>query len=203
MTHYDVLGVSSTASADEIRVSYRGRARLVHPDRAGSSADDTELMAQVNEAYRVLCDPGRRADYDRLLRLGTAIDTQGHDEDESPFSRDEQVAEPPPPPRHSPISPSGPARLPWKLMLVTAVLGSAVVLVAAAVTDPPSEEPPDGILRSGSCVEIEANGDAREISCTGDGDIVVELLLPTGARCPGGTLAHRDRLGLGTACIAE
>jgi len=62
-------------------------------------------------------------------------------------------------------------------------------------------EPPDGILRSGSCVEIEPNNDVREIACTGDEDLVVKLFIPIGARCPTGLLGYRDRLGLGTVCL--
>lgn len=198
------------ASADEIRVAYRDRARRFHPDRSGGGLDDDDAMARVNEAYRVLYDQGRRAEYDRSLAAADdrgsmsspsdvdRPDVAGFDVDGDEYEYDWQ-----PEPAHSPLSPAGPARLPWKLMLVAALIGSTVVLVAAAFTDPPSEEPPDGILRSGSCVEIEANGDAREIACSDDGigDTIVELLLPTGARCPSGTLAHRDRLGLGTACI--
>lgn len=100
------------------------------------------------------------------------------------------------------LSPAGPARVPWKLMLVAAALGSTLVLVTASFNDPPSVEPPDGIIRSGSCVVIEANGDAREVACTNTPtDIVVSLLLPIGATCPAELAAHRDRLGLGTACI--
>jgi molecular chaperone DnaJ len=204
VTHYEVLGVAPTAAPADIRASYRERARHLHPDRAASGSNDADLMARVNEAYRVLGDPGRRAIYDRSLRTTSGSGGPGaaapSSSDPGPLDDGDDL-EPPVPPRHSRLAPDGPARVPWKLMLVAAILGSAVVLAAAAVTDPPSEEPPDGILRSGSCVVIEANGDAREVACTGDGDIVVELLLPTGARCPVGTMAHRDRLGLGTACI--
>lgn len=152
-------------------------------------------MSTLNDAYRVLSDPGRRAVYDRSLgHSGEAVVTDGADPD-----RDDDE----PTPRHRTVlTPGGPARVPWKLMAVTAVVGSVAVLVGAAFNDPPSEEPPDGILRAGSCVAIEANGDAREIACTNAGDdVVVELLLPTGAECPVGLAAHRDRLGLGTACI--
>lgn len=157
-------------------------------------------MSSLNEAYRVLSDPGRRAVYDRSLDHRVAPVTTDVVDDERDGDRD-GVHEPPVP-RRGVFSPSGPARLPWKLMLVTAVVGSAVVLVASFFNDPPAEEVPDGILRTGSCVAIEPNGDAREIPCTGDGDVVVDLLLPTGAECPTGLAAHRDRLGLGTACIA-
>lgn len=153
-------------------------------------------MSVVNEAYRVLGEPGRRANYDRSLRTAGAR-SAGY----PPVPEVDPDVEPPPPPRHSPLAPDGPARFPWKLTLLAAVLGSGIVLLAAAVTDPPSEEPPDGIIRVGSCVTIEPNGDAREVACTGDGDVVVELFLPTDAECPVGLEPHRDRLGLGIACI--
>lgn len=161
-------------------------------------------MAAVNEAYRVLSDPGRRALYDRSLRAQPTPDPSD-DFDDSYFdvdhlNRDDGMDAIR---RGSRLSPPGPARMPWKLMLISALVGAGVVLVASAFNDPPAEEPPDGILRPGSCVVIEPNGDAREVACTGDGDILVEVLVPTSARCPAGTVAHRDRLGLGIACIKE
>lgn len=155
-------------------------------------------MSTVNEAYRVLGDPGRRALYDRSLADGgrpVVTDDAFHeqvDEFEAHVVRT--------PTR---LLPDGPARVPWKWMAVAALVGSAVVLVAAAFNDPPQSEAPDGILRAGSCVVIEDNGDAREVACTGTGDVIVELLLPTGAECPADLAAHRDRLGLGTACIVR
>ncbi len=157
-------------------------------------------MAEVNEAYRVLGEPGRRLSYDRSLGDTTAADTAADVTGErSPVDPDSWTA---PGPRSTFLSPAGPARVPWKLMLVAAVLGSAVILVSSAFNDPPSQESPDGILRSGSCVAIEPNGDVREVACTNTAaDIVVELLLPTGATCPSQLAAHRDRLGLGTVCV--
>jgi molecular chaperone DnaJ len=52
-------------------------------------------------------------------------------------------------------------------------------------------------------VALEANGDAREVACTGDAgrDAVVRVLVPLDARCPDGSEPHRDRLGLGIACL--
>ncbi len=158
------------------------------------------MMSALNEAYRVLGDPGRRALYDRSLveRGPGAVVTEP-----ASATGDDEFDRPPTVRRDSRLVPSGPARVPWKLMLVTAVVGSVAVIVGAAFNDPPSEETPDGILRAGSCVEIEPNGDAREVACGSADDVVVELLLPTGADCPSGLTAHRDRLGLGTACIAR
>ena len=65
---YERLGVSSTASADEIRAAYRARARELHPDRQGSAA--TRAMADLNDAWRVLSDPAARRAYDSGV-LGT------------------------------------------------------------------------------------------------------------------------------------
>ncbi|MFP5488394.1 MAG: J domain-containing protein [Acidimicrobiia bacterium] len=193
-THYEVLGVPPDAPLPDIRASYRARARLHHPDRLAASGQTPVVsMAEINEAYRVLSDPGRRAVYDRTLGRPTAPDpTPASDFDDEPVVR----------PRPNRLSPDGPARFPWKAMLLLGAIGSALVLVSAAFTEPPSEEPPDGIIRIDSCVTIEANGDAREIACTGEDDIVVELFIPGDARCPAGLLPHRDRLGLGVACIA-
>ena len=51
---------------------------------------------------------------------------------------------------------------------------------------------------------IEANGDAREINCTGDaGELVVEALVGMDDRCPVGTGGHRDRQGRGLACVTR
>lgn len=194
--HYDVLGVRPDASPEAIRAAYRDRARLHHPDRAGSAAAGE--MAAVNEAYRVLSDPGRRTLYDRRLRGGSAgAERRAATDVDDPLeeSDDHLVVRP------SFLAPDGPARVPWKMMGLVTVVGSSIILFASAFAQPPSEESPDGILRIGSCVAIEPNGDAREVACTGEDDVVVELLVPTDARCPQDTEPHRDRLGLGIACI--
>lgn len=71
-THYDVLGVTRDASLEEIRRAYRNLAKTFHPDRhAGTPeavrAHSEQVMATVNEAYHVLSDADRRAEYDRHL----------------------------------------------------------------------------------------------------------------------------------------
>jgi DnaJ-domain-containing protein 1 len=58
---YTILGVSRTASADEIRDAFRTKAKAYHPD---TSAHDGETMTQINEAYAVLGDPVKRQQYD-------------------------------------------------------------------------------------------------------------------------------------------
>lgn len=63
---YARLGVAKKASADDIRQAYHAAARRLHPD-ASANPDDTELFLQIQEAYEILSNPQRRADYDRLL----------------------------------------------------------------------------------------------------------------------------------------
>jgi molecular chaperone DnaJ len=71
--YYEVLGVSKEASADEIKKAFRSRARDVHPDT--SEHDNAEeLFKELNEAYEVLSDPDKRANYDRF---GTASPQTG------------------------------------------------------------------------------------------------------------------------------
>ncbi len=65
MTHYEVLGVRSTAPTSEVRRAYVTLARRHHPDRAGG---DDEAMRAINDAWTTLRDPDRRARYDHALR---------------------------------------------------------------------------------------------------------------------------------------
>lgn len=63
MNFYEVLGVSRTATVDEIRIAFRRAAKQHHPDREGGDADK---MADVNRAFDTLHDPEKRELYDRL-----------------------------------------------------------------------------------------------------------------------------------------
>lgn len=61
--YYKVLGVSRTATEDEIKKAYRRLAHQYHPDKAGG---DEKKFKEVSEAYQVLSDNGKRAQYDRF-----------------------------------------------------------------------------------------------------------------------------------------
>ncbi|HEV2700801.1 MAG TPA: DnaJ C-terminal domain-containing protein [Steroidobacteraceae bacterium] len=63
--YYQTLGVSRSASADDIRKAYRRLARKYHPD-VSKEADALERFKQMQEAYEVLKDPKKRAAYDQL-----------------------------------------------------------------------------------------------------------------------------------------
>lgn len=63
--HYDVLGVSRGASADEIRAAWRTAARRLHPDRGGSAA----AFGRAHAAYEILGNEESRSFYDEYLRV--------------------------------------------------------------------------------------------------------------------------------------
>ena len=62
-THYELIGLSREASADEIKAAFRTQAQIHHPDAGG----DTESFAALSAAHDVLSDPVRRSDYDATL----------------------------------------------------------------------------------------------------------------------------------------
>ena len=61
---YQLLGVESSASADEIQVAWRSTAKRLHPDRGGSVTE----FQHAEIAYQVLSDPLERGRYDRMRR---------------------------------------------------------------------------------------------------------------------------------------
>src|ERR1043166_4598845 len=64
--YYETLGVSKTATEDEIRSAFRKLARKYHPDVAKDKKTAEEKFKQINEAYEVLSDPEKRQKYDQL-----------------------------------------------------------------------------------------------------------------------------------------
>lgn len=62
---YEILGVSKDASDSEIKKAFRRRARELHPD-VNKAADAEDQFKELNEAYDVLSDPNKRAQYDRF-----------------------------------------------------------------------------------------------------------------------------------------
>ncbi len=64
--YYEVLGVSRTASADEIKKAYRRLARKHHPDVNPTDRTADGRFKELNEANAVLSNPGKRARYDQL-----------------------------------------------------------------------------------------------------------------------------------------
>jgi molecular chaperone DnaJ len=74
--YYDVLGVTRTASKDEIKSAYRKLAREWHPD-INKSSQAEERFKEINQAYEVLSDEDKRARYDRFGAAGVSGPTGG------------------------------------------------------------------------------------------------------------------------------
>ena len=69
--YYSILGVSRTATQEEIKKAYRRLALKYHPDRNPGDPQAEERFKEITEAYQVLSDPAKRASYDRYGRVET------------------------------------------------------------------------------------------------------------------------------------
>ncbi len=65
MDYYEVLGVQKSASQDEIKKAFHKLAHKYHPDKGG----DEKKFKEINEAYQVLSDKEKRAQYDQFGRV--------------------------------------------------------------------------------------------------------------------------------------
>ena len=70
--YYEVLGVTRSASEQEIKSAYRKLALQFHPDRNPNNPDAEERFKECTEAYTVLADTDKRANYDRFGHAGVS-----------------------------------------------------------------------------------------------------------------------------------
>jgi molecular chaperone DnaJ len=68
--YYEVLGVSKSATAEDIKKAYRKKAMEYHPDRNKDNPDAEKLFKEAAEAFDVLKDPNKRARYDQYGHQG-------------------------------------------------------------------------------------------------------------------------------------
>lgn len=72
---YEILGVSNTATKEEIKKKYRECAKKFHPDKFATASDiekqkAEKIFTQINNAYSVLSDDEKRKEYDKQLMAG-------------------------------------------------------------------------------------------------------------------------------------
>ncbi len=68
--YYEVLGVSRGASVDDLKKAYRQLARRYHPDANPGDSSAAEKFKEISEAYAILSDPQKRAQYDQFGHAG-------------------------------------------------------------------------------------------------------------------------------------
>src|SRR5512137_701580 len=64
--YYELLGVPRTASEDDIKKAFRHLARKYHPDLNPGNKGAEEQFKEINEAFQVLSDPQKKAQYDQF-----------------------------------------------------------------------------------------------------------------------------------------
>ena len=79
--YYQTLGVGADVSAEEIKKAYRKLALETHPDRNPNDPRAEERFKRISEAYGVLIDPQKRAQYDQYRKIGY----QQHHDGGSPY----------------------------------------------------------------------------------------------------------------------
>ena len=80
--YYDILGISKSASADEVKKAFRKLAVKYHPDKGG---DETKFK-EINEAYEVLKDSSKRQRYDQFGHAGVGGNGAGAGAGGNPFN---------------------------------------------------------------------------------------------------------------------
>lgn len=91
-TYYDVLHVPPDASREAIKTAYRGLALKLHPDTRPNDPDASVQFMLVQNAYDVLGDASRRAQYDAYLYVSAVVRSYPHERSTNQTVRRRQIA---------------------------------------------------------------------------------------------------------------
>lgn len=177
-----MLGIAPDAGYKEARTAYRRLARRLHPDAVGNDRASVERLTEITDAWRwyVEREAGRVA----------PDATAGRTRATSDFVAQQ-------------MQPLSPPRVPWRFLMVAAIIAIVVAVVADATTTPPKPGTPDQILTVGSCVNVDAQLQAVEVSCAAPHEATVGRFLATDQNCPLGMEPRRDKQGMGLACLVR
>ena len=67
--YYNILGLDSNSTQNEIKKAFRKMSLDCHPDRNNNSSEKTTLFKKINEAYEILSDENKRKEYDNSLKM--------------------------------------------------------------------------------------------------------------------------------------
>ena len=84
--YYEVLGVEKSASKEDLKKAYRKLAMQFHPDRNPDNKEAEEKFKEAAEAYEILSDDDKRANYDRFGHAGIRGSSQGFSDINDIFS---------------------------------------------------------------------------------------------------------------------
>jgi len=80
--YYEILGLESTASTDDVKKAYRNLAKKYHPD-VNKSASSEEIFKLISEAYEILSEQGKRTRYDTYRKFMHEYESKGGEKTEA------------------------------------------------------------------------------------------------------------------------